>query len=91
MGMTKREIENVGIGGGIGGDTRLDGSDVASLGKNNTITLRHVWPDDTDARVWHAVKSAFMNMARGIAKATGKSVEVYSKHGFMIAQVEPRD
>ena len=88
MRMTKREIENVGR---AGGGARLDGADVATVNyKRGTVTLRHVWPDGTDARVWSAVSAAAWALAKQTAKALNKPVEIYSKHGDMLDQIDPR-
>lgn len=83
MTMHKRTIINRGLSG-----LTLDVSDVARTSRNGkVITLRHVWAEDTDARVWDAVHRAFMRGALMLAIRTGKAVEVYSAHGDLIEQV----
>jgi hypothetical protein len=70
----------------------IQGSDVASVTKlkgGASITLRHVWPDSTDARVWDGVRRAYVRLARDLANAYGKPVDVYSKHGDQIDQISP--
>jgi hypothetical protein len=81
----KSEIESRGRSG-----SRIDGSDVATLSRDmRVMTLKHVWSDNADGRVLDTVRRAFMREAHRIADMTGKSVEVYSKHGSMLECVEP--
>ena len=83
----KGAIENAAISG-----LPLSGDAVASLSRDRRVMrLRHVWPDDTDARTWHGVRQAFLNWAQEVANETGKPVEVYAKEGFMLDQVQPED
>ena|SRR3982750_1129576 len=81
----KGDIENRAISG-----LPLSGEAVASLSRDRgSMRLRHVWPDDTDARTWHGVRRAFLNWAQEVANTTRKPVEVYAKEGFMLEQVQP--
>lgn len=90
MGMSKRDIMIAGESGYGPYGSRLDFADVARLSRDKrVITLRHVWPDDTDARVWHAISGVVTRRAVEIAEQTGKSVEIYAKEGFQIEQIEP--
>lgn len=83
----KGDIENRAISG-----LPLSGKAVASLSRDRRVMrLRHVWPNDTDARTWHGVRQAFLNWAQEVANETGKSVEVYAKEGWMLEQVQPED
>ena len=85
--MKKVAIEDRAISG-----LKLNGEDVAALSRNGKhLTLRHVWPESVDARVWDGVRRAFMSWAQEIADASGKSVEIYSKHGDLLEQVRTRD
>lgn len=53
-----------------------------------TVRYLHVWSESTDARVWDGVKRVAMRAAREVARATGRSVDVYSADGFLLEQVE---
>lgn len=82
--MNKRTIENCGIS-----SLPLTGADVARKSRDSrTLTLRHVWPESTDARVWHAVSQAYREYARDVARQTGRTVEVYSADGHMLDSIE---
>lgn len=81
----KSRIENQAISG-----MPIDGRDVAVVSRDRrTVRLRHVWPDDVDARVWHGVREAFMDLATDLARETRHPVEVYAKEGYMLEQVRP--
>jgi hypothetical protein len=65
-------------------------SDVARVSRTQrVVTLRHVWPEHGDDRIWSGVRCAFGRGAQKIADRTGKSVEVYSVHGDLISCIEP--
>lgn len=83
--MNKTDIRNAAISG-----IPLNGSDVATISRNRrTMTLRHVWSEDTDGRVIDGVSRAWRREARRVANTTGKPVEVYSKEGSMLDEIEP--
>jgi len=90
MGMSKRDIMIAGESGYGPYGSRLDFADVARVSRDKrAITLRHVWPEDTDARVWHAISRTVTKRAIALANETGRPVEIFSKEGFRIEQVEP--
>ena len=89
MGMSKRDIMIAGESGYGPYGSRLHFSDVARLSRDKkVITLRHVWPDNVDARVWHAVSGVVYARALEVAKETGRRVEIFSKEGFQIYDVK---
>lgn len=82
--MLKRDIENATISG-IG----VDGPDVARLSRNGRVmTLRHSW-NGADGRVIDGVTRAWRAWAERQMQRTGQSVEVYTRGGHCLAQVEP--
>lgn len=83
--LSKKAIEDRAISG-----LRVNGEDVASVNrKYGSLTLRHVWPDNIDARVWDGVRKAYVRLARDLANLSSKRVDVYSKHGDQIDQISP--
>ena len=65
---------------------------VAAVSRNRRgITLRHVWPEGTDARIWDGVRRAYLRLAKDLANSSKRLIEVYSKHGPMIDVVSPDD
>lgn len=82
--MTKNTIE-MATESGLG----VSGLDVARVSRSGRcVTLRHVWPDGTDARVWAGVRRAAWRLAVSEATARGHAVEIYSAHGDMLDQVD---
>jgi hypothetical protein len=70
----------------------LEGADVASVSRDRRrVTFRHVWRDDEDARVWAGLRRAAWDLAQRVADSTGRPVDIYSKGGFLLDQIEPRD
>ena len=68
----------------------VDPHAVASVARNRrVITLRYAWPDSIDARVWDGVRRAYRRLAKDLANSTGRTIEVYSKQGFMLDAVSP--
>jgi hypothetical protein len=81
----KIDLENRAISG-----LPVSGQDVAVVSRDQrSIKLRHVWPDNIDARVWAGIKNAVMELAQEIANKTRRPVEVYAKEGWMMEQVQP--
>jgi hypothetical protein len=84
---TKRKIIDRGIAG-LDIDSRL----VCTTSRDKrSINVRHVWPENTDARVWDRVRAAIWRRARNVVAQTGRSVEIYSAHGHMIGFITPED
>jgi hypothetical protein len=82
---SKSDIESAGLSG-----LPVAFAAVARVSRNGrVVTLRHVWSDGVDARIWSAVRNAFGRGAQDIANRIGKPVEVYSMHGNVIAAFEP--
>jgi hypothetical protein len=83
----KARIEDRAIAG-----LSVDPHAVAAVGRNRrVVTLRHVWSEDVDARVWDGVRRAYRRLAKDLANSTGRMIEVYSKHGFMLDSISPDD
>jgi hypothetical protein len=82
---TKWQIENAAAYGG-----RLNGSDVARVSRSGgSVTLRHVWPDNCDARVWDGVSRAARRLAEETAARTGKQVCLQLPNGSVIDYIDP--
>ncbi len=83
--MLKSQIENATRAG-----LPVDFEDVCRVSRDKRVaTLRHVWPENCDARVWSGVHRAYALGAQALANRTGRAVEVYSAHGFQIAHYSP--
>lgn len=81
---TKGEVCNAALWG------RVDASDVVAVSRDkHSVRYRHAWPEDTDARAWHAISRAAMTAARELARKTGACVEVYSYNGCLLEQCYP--
>lgn len=90
--MTKRDIQIAGESGYGPNGTTIAFRDVARLSRDRrVITLRHVWPDDTDARVWHAVSTVVYRRAREVAAETKRAVTIYAKEGWTIEVIHPEE
>lgn len=64
--------------------------DVCRVSRDKRVArLRHVWPDNTDGRVWSGIRQAYVRGAQELANRTDKSVEVYNAHGNMLDQFTP--
>lgn len=68
----------------------LDLADVATVNaERGVITLRHVWPEDVDGRVWSAILRCATREAERIAPAAkGGTVEIYAAEGHVVATVD---
>ncbi len=85
MTMGKSKIEDCAVSG-----LPLDGHDVARVGRNGrVVTLRHVWPDNTDARVWDGVRRAAHRLAQETVNRTGRRIDLMSAHGDTLDQFSP--
>lgn len=83
--MKKRQLEIRAESG-----LRLEGRDVARVSRRgDVITLRHRWAEHCDARVWDAVRRAFLHLAQEQANRMGRSVEVYDPRGWLLEQIHP--
>ena len=84
--VSKTQIENAGLSG-----LPVTFGDVARVSRKHrgVVTLRHVWPENVDARIWSAVRRAAIRGAQEMADRIGRAVEVYNVHGNVIAQIEP--
>lgn len=83
--MRKAEIEMRAISG-----LPLDGIDVCTThGKSGSIILRHIWHDNIDARIWAGIRSAFMSLACDLANFKQIPIDVYTRDGIMLEQVQP--
>lgn len=85
-GMRKSDIKSWAMGNG----GPLEVRDVARVSRDSrTITLRHAWPDDVDARVWDVVRSAFMRGARTVlaSDARVRRVQVFTHDGNLLEEV----
>ena len=90
--MTKRHIEIAAESGYGPFGSLLSGADVARVSRDRrVVTLRHVWPDDTDARVWHGVEQAAYTLAREVVRRTGRPVSILTAEGWCVDQVTPDD
>lgn len=84
-GWTKKRIIEAALAG-----MELPGVAVASRSSTGRVlTMRHIWKDTEDGRVLDAVKRSYLRYAREQMVRLGKSVEVYSREGFMIAEMVP--
>ena len=84
--MRKSDIENACISG-IG----VDGRDVARVARNRrVIHLRHSW-QYADGRVIDGVTRAWRRLSQLEANRSGKSIEVYTAGGNMLAHVTPEE
>jgi hypothetical protein len=84
--MTKREIMREAECGG-----RVRPRDVARVSRSRKyVTLRHVWPEDVDARVWARIERESLRLCQDIANYTGHAVELYAAEGHVLAQVQPQ-
>lgn len=81
--MTKAQLENAAVSG-----LKLSGTAVARVTRSGTVVLRHVWPDDCDARVWDGIKSAAMRLAREVSRKQDTQVCVQHPDGTVIDYVE---
>ncbi len=82
--MNKTTIENCGLSG-----LPLTLADVARVSRSRRVaTLRHVWSENVDARIWSGVRRAYALGAQALANKIGKSVEVYARDGYMLACFE---
>ena len=87
---SKHDVEIALLSGVAPMGGRIDVSDVATVSRDRrAITLRHAWPENVDARVWHNLMSLVRAEARRVADQTGRPVEVYAKQGWVIDSVEP--
>lgn len=85
----RTRIENRAISG-----LTLDAADLARVSRDRrVITLRRAWmsAEGMDARVWDGIRSAVYRLAREIADATSRSVEIYAAGGYMIEQISPSE
>jgi hypothetical protein len=83
--ISKKIIEDRAISG-----LSLQGEDVATVGrKYASLTLRHVWSDNVDGRVWDGIRKAYTRLARDLANSLGRRIDVYSKRGDQIDQISP--
>jgi hypothetical protein len=86
MSRRKSDIENAGLSG-----MPVAFADVARVSRSKrVVTLRHVWAESCDGRIWSAVRLAVSRGAQDLADSTGRTVEVYSARGHMISAHEPR-
>jgi hypothetical protein len=78
--MNKREIEAQALSG-----LPLRAHDVVRVSRDRrSVTLRHVWPESTDGRVWDGVRRCAIAHADRIVQVTGRSVEVYASNGTLL-------
>lgn len=86
--MKKSEIENRGLSG-----LPLTAADVATTCRDPrypVMTMRHVWREDCDARIWHAVRRAAVDGLITLADRTGRPAELYAAEGHVLEQRLPR-
>lgn len=82
---TKAVVEQAATWGG-----NLCPSDVVRVARDRThVTYRHVWPEGVDGRAWDTISRLARRAARELAGETGRMVEIYSSHGYLLEQVEP--
>ena len=53
------------------------------------VTLKNVWKEGGDARIWAAVKRAALQGAQALANDRRRSIDLYNAEGNLIAEVEP--
>lgn len=83
--MTKARIIDRAING-----LSLDGQDVCRVNRRQGyLTYRHVWPQNTDGRVWDGVRRAAWKLAQQMADEQGRAIEIYTSRGDLCDQVEP--
>lgn len=80
----KRDLENAALSG-----LPIDGRDVVRVSRTGRcVTYRHAWAEDCDARIWHGVSQAAREIARDVARRTGRSVAIYASGGWIVDQIE---
>lgn len=85
MARTKDSIINAGIAG-----IPVHHSDIATVARSHrSLKYRHVWPTDTDGRVWDTMKRSVTRYAQQLANDEHHSVAILSKEGWMIDVIEP--
>lgn len=87
---SKRDVEIALLSGVAPMGGQLSFHDVATVSRDRrSITLRHAWPEDVDARVWNNLMHLVGREAQRLADETGRSVEVYASGGWTIQQYQP--
>jgi len=84
--LRKADVYSAAVSGG-----RLDGGDVVVVARDKSfVTFRHAWPEAIDGRAWDALSRAAMRVAASVSAATGRSVAIYAREGFVVEVIAPR-